>query len=91
LADHRTEARKIQRRDIELARAVQFHDRVSNDLRNDLNGHIQDLSLGFFTQNATGTLLSRATSDVYVIGSALTNSVASVLKDGGWVGLSDSW
>ena len=56
--------------------------RVVNDLRNDLNGHIQDLSLGFFTQNATGTLLSRATSDVYVIGSALTNSVASVLKDG---------
>jgi subfamily B ATP-binding cassette protein MsbA len=55
---------------------------VINDLRNDLNAHIQDLSLGFFHRNATGTLLSRVTSDVYVIGTSLTGTAASVLKDG---------
>jgi subfamily B ATP-binding cassette protein MsbA len=55
---------------------------VINDLRNDLNAHIQDLSLGFFTQQPTGALLSRVTSDVYVIGTALTGTVASILKDG---------
>jgi subfamily B ATP-binding cassette protein MsbA len=56
--------------------------RVINDLRNDLNAHIQDLSLSFFNQNATGAVLSRVTSDVYVVGNSLTGSVASVLKDG---------
>jgi len=56
--------------------------RVINDLRNDLNGHIQDLSLSFFNRNPTGTVLSRVTSDVYVVGHSLTNAVASVLKDG---------
>lgn len=56
--------------------------RVVNDLRNDLNGHIQDLSLSFFNRNPTGTVLSRVTSDVYVVGNSLTGSVASVLKDG---------
>ena len=55
---------------------------VINDLRKDLNAHIQDLSLGFFNQQATGALLSRVTSDVYVIGTALTGTVASILKDG---------
>src|SRR5215813_13838165 len=40
---------------------------VINDLRNDLNAHIQDLSLSFFNKNATGTVLSRVTSDVYVV------------------------
>ncbi|MDX2168898.1 MAG: lipid A export permease/ATP-binding protein MsbA [Deltaproteobacteria bacterium] len=55
---------------------------VINDLRKDLNAHIQDLSLGFFTQHPTGALLSRVTSDVYVIGTALTGTVASILKDG---------
>ncbi|MEO8604320.1 MAG: lipid A export permease/ATP-binding protein MsbA [bacterium] len=55
---------------------------IINDLRNDLNAHIQDLPLGFFNQHATGALLSRVTSDVYVIGTALTGTAASVLKDG---------
>jgi subfamily B ATP-binding cassette protein MsbA len=56
--------------------------RVVRDLRNDLNAHIQDLSLSFFNRNPTGTVLSRVTSDVYVVGNSLTGSVASVLKDG---------
>jgi subfamily B ATP-binding cassette protein MsbA len=58
------------------------NNQVINDLRNDLNAHIQDLSLSFFNQNATGGVISRVTSDVYVVGTALTSSVSSVLKDG---------
>src|SRR5262249_4021761 len=56
--------------------------RVITDLRNDLNAHIQDLSLSFFNRNPTGPVLSHVTSDVYVVGNSLTGSVASVLKDG---------
>ena len=56
--------------------------RVITDLRDDLNAHIQDFSLSFFNRNPTGTILSRVTSDVYVVGNSLTGSVASVLKDG---------
>ena len=58
------------------------NNQVINDLRNDLNAHIQDLSLSFFNQNATGGVISRVTSDVYVVGTALTSSVSSILKDG---------
>src|SRR4029079_14632576 len=43
---------------------------------------IQGLSLSYFNQNATGQILSRVTSDVYVVGNSLTGSFASVLKDG---------
>src|SRR4029079_7021858 len=43
---------------------------------------IQGLSLSYFNQNATGQILSRVTSDVYVVGNSVTGSVASVLKDG---------
>jgi subfamily B ATP-binding cassette protein MsbA len=56
--------------------------RIINDLRDDLNCHIQDLSLSFFNRTATGNVISRVTSDVYVVGNSLTSSVASVLKDG---------
>src|SRR5579862_758495 len=56
--------------------------RIINDLRDDLNSHIQDLSLSFFNRTATGNVISRVTSDVYVVGNSLTSSVASVLKDG---------
>ncbi|MGD9762987.1 MAG: lipid A export permease/ATP-binding protein MsbA [Candidatus Binatia bacterium] len=56
--------------------------RIIHDLRNALNGHIQELSLGFFHRQSTGALLSRMTSDVQLVGTALTGSAASLLKDG---------
>jgi len=46
-----------------------------------VNEHIQRLSLSFFNQNPTGTILSRVTSDVVLIRMALTDAVASVLRD----------
>ena len=51
------------------------------DLRNALNDHLQDLSLSLFNRTATGTIVSRVTNDVALVRSALTDGVASVLKD----------
>jgi subfamily B ATP-binding cassette protein MsbA len=55
--------------------------RIVADLREDLNSHIQHLSLSFFSRHPTATILSRVSSDVALIRSALTDAVASVLKD----------
>ncbi len=55
--------------------------RIVTDLRDQLNGHIQKLSLSFFNRHPTGTILSRVANDVFVVGSALTGTVASVLRD----------
>lgn len=51
------------------------------DVRNELNEHIQHLSLSFFNRTPTGTILSRVTNDVVLVRSALTDAVASILKD----------
>ena len=55
--------------------------RVINDIRNTLNRHLQSLSLSFFYRNPTGTLISRVNNDVVVLRSALTDAVASFIKD----------
>jgi len=55
--------------------------RIVADLRSELNEHIQRLSLSFFDRHPTGTILSRVTSDVALVRVALTDAVASVLKD----------
>lgn len=55
--------------------------RVINDIRNALNCHIQSLSLSFFQRHPTGTLISRVNNDVALVRSALTDSVASLLRD----------
>jgi subfamily B ATP-binding cassette protein MsbA len=51
------------------------------DLRNQLNDHIQHLSLSFFNRTPTGTIVSRVTNDVAMVRAALTDGVASILKD----------
>ena len=55
--------------------------RIVADLRNQLNARIQLLSLRFFDRQPTGTILSRVSSDVSVVGAALTGTVASLLRD----------
>ena len=55
--------------------------RIISDLRNELNAHIQHLSLAFFNRTPTGTLLSRVTNDVDLVRTALTDAVASVMRD----------
>jgi len=55
--------------------------RIVADIRNEVNEHIQRLSLSFFNRTPTGTIVSRVTSDVAMVRTALTDSVASLLKD----------
>ena len=55
--------------------------RIIADVRSELNAHFQRLSLSFYNATPTGTLLSRMTSDVEFMRSALTDAVASVMKD----------
>lgn len=55
--------------------------RIINDVREAINRHLQSLSLSFFQRHPTGTLISRATNDVSLVRSALTDSVASIMRD----------
>jgi ATP-binding cassette, subfamily B, bacterial MsbA len=54
---------------------------IVEDMRNELNEHIQGLSLSFFNKTPTGTIVSRVTNDVALVRYALTDSVAAILKD----------
>ena len=55
--------------------------RILNDIRNAMNRHLQSMSLSFFHRHPTGTLISRITNDVSLVRSALTDSVASIMRD----------
>ena len=55
--------------------------RVIADVRSQLNAHFLRLSLSFYNRTPTATLLSRMTNDVELLRSALTDAVASVMKD----------
>lgn len=55
--------------------------RIVRDLRDQLHQHLLQLSPAFFTQNTSGSLISRMTNDTLLIRSALTESAAAVLRD----------
>jgi subfamily B ATP-binding cassette protein MsbA len=55
--------------------------RIINDVRNRLNRHVQFMSLSFFYRHPTGTLISRVGHDVGLLRSALTDALASFLRD----------
>jgi ATP-binding cassette, subfamily B, bacterial MsbA len=55
--------------------------RIINDVRNALNRHFQSLSVSFFYRNPTGTLIARVNSDVQLLRYAITDALASFLKD----------
>ena len=54
---------------------------IIKDIRDVLNQHIQSLSLSFLQRHPTGSLISRVNSDVILVRSALTDSVASLMRD----------
>ncbi len=56
-------------------------ERVVNDLRNDLYHKVMNLSLRFFSQRKTGELLSRFTNDLNVVQQAITESMASIIRE----------
>ena len=55
--------------------------RIVEDLRNRLNRHLQYLSVTYFHNNPTGTILSRVTNDTSLVREALTQTSASMMKD----------
>lgn len=55
--------------------------RIINDVRNALNRQFQSLSLSFFYKHPTGTLIARVNSDVQLLRFAITDALASFMKD----------
>ena len=55
--------------------------RIINDVRNTLNRHFQSLSVAFFYKHPTGTLIARINSDVHLLRFAITDALASFMKD----------
>ena len=54
--------------------------KVSRNLRNDINKKINELPLSYFDKNSKGDILSRVTNDVDTIGQTLGQSIASLLS-----------
>ncbi len=54
---------------------------VVRDIRNDFNRHLLKLSPDFFVANSGGQMLTGLTSDVLLVRTLLTDSVAAVLRD----------
>ena len=54
---------------------------VMRDLRDRLYGHLQSLSLGFFTGTRTGEVQSRIANDVGGVQNAVTNTLSQVLSN----------
>ncbi len=54
---------------------------VIKDLRDDLYAHIHNLSLSFFTNERTGSLISRITNDVYVLQQSVAASFLNLVRE----------
>ena len=54
---------------------------VVTDLRNHLYKHVISQSMGFFTLNSTGKLMSRMNSDVEQVQDAVSTSVSDLFRD----------
>ncbi len=54
---------------------------IVRDMRNELNAHLLTLPPSYFVRHSTANLLSRLTSDVILVRTLLTDSVAAVLRD----------
>lgn len=55
-------------------------ERIVVDLRLDLYKHLQSLSIGFYTNQRVGELVSRISSDVTVMRTVLTNNINTLLQ-----------
>ena len=53
--------------------------RALKQIRADLFGHLQDLSLGFFDRHPAGELMSRLTNDIDAINQAVSQNVTALL------------
>lgn len=65
---------------IEIYNLNYVGERIFVDIRKELYAHLQKLSLGFFAERRVGELISRMSSDVTVMRTALTNNMSSLLQ-----------
>ncbi|MBN1136624.1 MAG: ABC transporter ATP-binding protein [Anaerolineae bacterium] len=56
-------------------------ERVVADLRRDVYGHLMGLSLGFFSSQRVGEIVSRLSSDVQIIQNAATGNLVALLQE----------
>src|SRR5205085_2063355 len=56
-------------------------ERMLADLRMQLFGHLQRLSLGFFERNRAGVIISRLTNDVEALDQLVTDGVTSLVQN----------
>jgi ATP-binding cassette, subfamily B, bacterial MsbA len=54
---------------------------IVRDIRNEMNDKVLALGPSYFLRNSSGDLISRATSDVLLVRTLLTDSVSSILRD----------
>jgi ABC-type multidrug transport system fused ATPase/permease subunit len=55
-------------------------ERILADLRGELFGHLQRLSLGFYERNRAGVIISRLTNDVEAIDQLVTDGVTTLVQ-----------
>jgi subfamily B ATP-binding cassette protein MsbA len=55
--------------------------RMVRDVRNDVYRHLHRLSMSYFTETPTGTLMSRVTYDVTMIQGAVTEALTGAVRD----------
>ena len=55
-------------------------ERILADLRKQLFGHLQQLSLGFYERNRAGVLISRMTNDVEAIDQLVTDGITTLAQ-----------
>lgn len=55
--------------------------RIMHDLRRQVFGHLQKLSIGYFDRNPIGRLVTRATTDVAALSELLTAGLVSMIGD----------
>ncbi len=65
---------------LQVASMVRIAQRTIQDIRRDLFGQMQTLSLRFFDQNSHGDLMSRLTNDTDTISSTLADSVTQLIS-----------
>jgi ATP-binding cassette, subfamily B, bacterial MsbA len=61
---------------------VRVEQNVIRDIRDDVFRHYQGLSMEYFSQTNSGTLISRVTNDIELVKGAIANGIADLLRQG---------
>jgi ATP-binding cassette, subfamily B, bacterial MsbA len=61
---------------------VRVEQNVIRDIRHDIFGHLQSLSLDYFSATHSGTLISRVVNDIELVKGAIANGIADLTRQG---------